>query len=236
MGGLASPLGLHFSVLKPQSSAPYAPVGTVGVPVYSSSGTVAPAWGTGETRAAGNLLVLWCAAFGVSPTIPATPSGWTLLVSRTANFSATAVFFKIASGGDAAPTLSGAFRYWAQLGEFTTGPGSPIDQTASATGVGNVSPGVATAAGNDATVGELLLGSFSMYNNLGAHVPITGAFNNATHTPADNSSYTNVGADNALFGYGVGTSNASPDSATWTWTANPNFLGWCGVLVSAKHP
>lgn len=117
----------------------YALVGSVGAVVQSSSGgsITTLAWGSGETRAANNLLVCFVAVDG-SATAPAAPSGWSAMVATPpAGTTCTAqIFYKIATGSDAAPTIaavSGAV-VSAQLAEFSHGvTTTPVDQTGTAT-------------------------------------------------------------------------------------------------------
>jgi hypothetical protein len=103
---------------------PYTLVGSVGAVVTSSfeSQPVSPAWGTGQSRSAGNLLIMWVTGAGAT-TVPTTPSGWSIAVAETstAGSGATAsIFYLIATGGDAAPTIPGVFliTWSARLAEF----------------------------------------------------------------------------------------------------------------------
>ena len=86
-------------------------VGSVGTPVTVGAGqTASPQWGAGSDRTASNLLILWAESYGATPT----PNGWT----RAAGDDAI-VFYRIAAGGDAAPTISNpAYPLSAMLAEF----------------------------------------------------------------------------------------------------------------------
>src|SRR6516162_4966998 len=129
----------------------FALVGSVGsiTPTSGTGGaTVSPAWGTGEFRTAGNLLVCWCIDCA-SVTIPTTPAGWSVAKSISPGTDGgAAIFYKIATGGDAAPTISGSSRLYAQLAEFAAGAGTVIslDQTGSVDSGGGTTT-TATAAG-----------------------------------------------------------------------------------------
>jgi hypothetical protein len=199
----------------------YALVGTIGAVSTGASGaSVTPAWGTGENRNANNLLVALVSQ-NSGAGLTATPSGWTLAKSvGTTTF--VAIFYKIASGSDSAPTFAGVTGaiLSAQLAEFSGNvSSSPLDQTGSA--LGSTSPQTATFAATDLRSGELLLiSSFTGYS----------AVNSATISlTSNNATVTNAGTDGASgtghfqFGYGVTTSNSSADTATATASTSTNI-------------
>src|SRR5947208_10797726 len=109
----------------------YALVGTAGVVSTGTAGAaVTPAYGTGENRTANNLLILTVLTTG-SATLPATPAGWSVAKQQAGTSCSASIFYKIAAGADAAPTVAliASAIHNAQLQEFTGGPTSaPLDQ------------------------------------------------------------------------------------------------------------
>jgi hypothetical protein len=87
-------------------------VSSVGTPTLavtsgSQSPSVTAAWGTGQTRAAGDLLVAVLAIYGTSTSgNGATPSGWTLRASAGSVGSTLYYYSKVATGSDTAPAFS----------------------------------------------------------------------------------------------------------------------------------
>src|ERR1035441_9430863 len=89
------------------------PVSSVGAPVstHATAGSVTGTWGTGQNRAAGNVLVaVVSAAASTSITVDiATTSGWTQQILEpdfTTIHVAVACFTKTATGADAAPVFT----------------------------------------------------------------------------------------------------------------------------------
>lgn len=87
----------------------------VGTPVLTrtASGTSATsAYGTGQTKTAGDILVACVSTEATVTTSITTPSGWTLLCggtvlsSGTSSFTCVGVYGKVAVGSDAAPTFT----------------------------------------------------------------------------------------------------------------------------------
>lgn len=197
----------------------YALVGSVGAVSTGAIGASAsPAFGTGETRTAGNLLLLWVPASG-SNQLPAAPSGWSTAQQEAGLiWSSASLFYKIAAGSDAAPTVAGVsgLVLSARLAEFSGGAtSSPVDQTGVATG--NTSTQVATAGGADAASGELVVYCAAERYTVAATKTNSVALNNgATATDTNNNGTSTQNHYN--LGYGITTGNSSADAATLTFT------------------
>jgi hypothetical protein len=88
----------------------YNQVGSVGIPTSGASGaSVTPVWGTGETRAGGDLLLCWVSGVGHS-SVPATPDGWSVAAQVSQGsplYTSSTIFCRVAAGGDSAPTITG---------------------------------------------------------------------------------------------------------------------------------
>lgn len=188
-------------------------VGSLGSIVQSAANTATSGtWGTGETRAAGNLLVCWVMTGGGGNTLPATPSGWTLLGQKQGTFSAVTVFGKIATGGDAAPSIPGAAstNWEVMLGEFT-GASFTLSVDKLASSVVTTLPGTITAPAADTAAGELVLICGGLRLSTSSTTGGTATCNNGTVS----SSVIASGLNHAVFGYTVTTGNASADSVTF---------------------
>lgn len=183
----------------------YSLVGTIGAIATGTSGaTLTPSWGSGESRTANNLLLLAVGDQG-SLSTPATPSGWTAGPHVTAtfigSFCSISLFYKIAAGSDAAPSITGVGgALWvAQLAEFSGNvTSSPLDQSNNASGTGAFSNPAA-----DATAGELIFAT--VMNNSG---------NTATATMNNGASATRSSGSGLYTWWGVTTGNSSADTLT----------------------
>lgn len=204
----------------------YALVGTIGAQTQGASGgSVSPTFGTGESRTAGNLLILFVGVTGSAATAP-TPSGWNsgVVVSGTSCYAG--IYWKIATGGDTAPTyggVSGAL-IAAQLAEFSgNATSSPVDKTGGGSGIG--SPVTAILSAADTATGELLIIASADFRSAARTSSDTLTSNNATITQA--------GSNNALssanhysFGYSLATTaNASPTTAIQTLSNTQSITG-----------
>jgi hypothetical protein len=83
--------------------------GSAGAVTSGAAGVaVTPVWGAGD-QTAGDLLMCWVSGLNHS-TVPATPAGWAVaaqLSQGSPAFNSSTVFYKIATGGDIAPTIAG---------------------------------------------------------------------------------------------------------------------------------
>ena len=152
-------------------------VGTAPATVYTTTNganTPALAWGTGQNRTAGNILVLTVTAAAVtSVTAPATPSGWNdgLASGNAATPHAyTAIYWKVATGGDGVPsitvTTSGTTRCGFSLFELTGAENvsSPVDTSgtyASGSTAASYTGITVTGSTNVAYAGEYGIAAFA---------------------------------------------------------------------------
>lgn len=207
-------------------------VGAAGPSVSNGGGSRTPAWGTGSNRTAGNLLVAICSDPSTN-TFWSTgnpPAGWSTAITKAgASFGAVGIYYKIAAGGDAAPTFNGGNRLYAQLMEFTgNAAASVLDQTGTLAFA--ATPATVTAAAADAASGELIIAAFSTRDLTNANTTL--AMNNATAQASNSNGGT--APDMFNFGYGITTGNASADSATQTVSAG-SVAGGAAVIATFKH-
>lgn len=207
-------------------------VGTIGAATLGTSGAaVTPAWGASEARTAGNLLVLWVSVLAIT-TQPTTPAGWTLVKNFAGTQTHAALYIATATGGDSAPTIAsitGGF-IAAQLAEFQ-GMTATVDRTANATS-GTTSPRVATAAGADAQLGELVLVCAATKYTANATKALTHTINNGAVQATDNAGTST--SNHYSFGYCFTTSNTVADSDSFAFTTT-SISGTALVLASIEH-
>lgn len=195
----------------------YSLVGTIGAPSQGASGAaVTPAWGTSENRTAGNLLVCFVAV-NASATIATTPAGWSVARTNTSTSTSVAIFYKIAAGGDTAPTIaaiSGGI-IAARLAEFTGNASSPLDKVGSNSGT--TSPLAITASATDtAAPGQLVVTSTAIYYSSSGTKTLTDTINNATKITVNNASTST--RSHYDFAYGYTTANAAANSNSFSYT------------------
>lgn len=202
----------------------FALVGSRGAASQGASGAaVTPAWGAGESRTAGNLLICTVAVTGTA-TAAATPSGWQAF-KIPGTSCGIALFHKIAAGGDAAPTIaaitSGVIA--AQLSEYSGS--DPAPQNDFGNSVGTSSPRTATLTGGtgDTSPGDLII-------MLGAD------FRSAARTPSD--TWTSNNGTPVLAGSNNGVSSAHHYSfgaivnATGIEPTNSTVIMTCSTTTS----
>jgi PKD repeat protein len=212
----------------------YALVGSKGAVSGSSvGGSVTPAWGSGEGRTAGNLLLLWVEGH-LTATLPSAPAGWSIGARKAGSggLCSASVFYKIAAGGDSAPTVAAATgTLWnVQLAEFSgNAMASTLDQTGSASGTST--PEVVTAASVDATPGDLVVVTGVLEFTISVTNPSsTHTLNNGAGTWTNSSQ---TGTAHYNFAYGVTTGNSSADSDSYSFDAT--FVNdEASVLVSFR--
>ena len=229
----------------------YALVGSLGTPSQVAVNTaITPAYG--QTPTANNLLILWVGGRGANAN-PATPTGWSpgsQFLDAAHTLTAT-VFYKIAAGGDPPPTIAAtASMIWsAQLGEFSGAPATPLDQSAGA--FKSVTPGVLAAPATDALPGELVIYGGSLGSFVQTQTCASTGHNFTANDTTNNSTST---AAHYIFGYGITTTNATPDSNSIafddasdnlavvlcsflvTLPSQPRQLGTGLVVTAAWHP
>lgn len=129
-------------------------VTSLGTPTLAraSSGSVTGTWATGQSRAAGNLLVAVVTAVAqTSVTAPGAPAGWVKPVSATAGGRCSlGIFTRVAAGADAAPafssTLSGTGAMTCTLWELSgQDPTTPLQTSGTATGTTTAALAVTSA-------------------------------------------------------------------------------------------
>lgn len=207
----------------------YALVGSAGTFVQGSSGTLSPAFG--QTTTANHLLICWLATQqATNPSTP--PTGWSLGESGQTGAGA-AIYYKIAAGGDAAPTFTVTTNTIVELAEFSgNATSSPVDQVGFS-GSANATNTVTSAAA-DALTGELIIGVSTALYSTSTTRTVTSALGtvSATNTPG-----TNSGVSTALFFnfvWGITTSNAAADTNACTVSTTSKLTENGGILASFK--
>jgi hypothetical protein len=212
----------------------YALVGTIGaVSQGAASAAVTAAWGTSENRTANNLLTCSVSGTGIA-TLPTTPAGWSIGVQRAGTSCSVTVYYKVAAGADAAPTIAAVTSaVWAvQLAEYSGGAASPADQSGGNSAT--TSPLVATCGAADAGAGDLVIGCQALLNSAArTNATWSPAFNNgATATSNVNNAATST-ANHYGFVYGTTTGNAAADTHTLTFTTT-SVTGCAVAMASFK--
>lgn len=215
----------------PTQPSAYALVGSQGtVNETAQAAANTPAYGQSPT--ATNLLILWVAGAGAT-TQPGTPAGWSLGLYRATGTSSTTIFYKIAAGGDAAPTVAGLASVFltCRLGEFGCGAtAGPLDTSGGANGL--TSPQTATHGAADARSGELqIICATGIYSVGATEASFNVTSNHATVVETDDKSTSQV--HHYSFAYGITTSNSGADTATLTYTAT-NITGAGLISISFK--
>lgn len=194
--------------------------GAVGA-VTASTSTATPAFGTGQSRALGNLLICWATQELSGGTLSPTTisAGWTQAVQQTGTNTSAAVFYKIASGGDAAPTVTGTTGQAidAQLSEFIVPLGfTPIyDQSGGATGTTSSQTG--TAAAPDTTTTDMLCAAGAVRYSVGGTKALGLNSNHlVSYVVTDNNS--TIQTSHYIMGYGFSTTTgAAADTSNVTF-------------------
>lgn len=219
-------------------------VGTAATPTASTTGDpVSSAWGTGQTRSAGNLLIAVLAGFGSTSAGPSSQftgtSGWTKQREGNSTHNVAAIWTKPATGGDAAPqfvtNVAGTHQaVTCALYELHDSAGSvPVVDTGGAGTGGTTSPLTVTTAANVAAAGEYALGVQANGNTIASQTitwnPPGGGWTNA-FTPEPSSH----------FGHFVVATQAGPASGgtlsyapPWSYSSNAPTDQAGAVLVIA---
>jgi hypothetical protein len=199
-------------------------VGTAAVVSTGSSGAaVTPAWGSGQTRATGNLLICWFGVYG-SATVPTTPNNWYAPCYSPGTHCVSGMFVAQGTGGNAAPTIaavSGAVIV-AQLGEFVSNiiPNSfePVPDKNGGT-IGTSSPMVIanTAADSNPLGQDVFFYACAAYYSTAKTSTLASTLNNGMTAVSTNSSGSDI-TSHYDFGYGVPTSKAVASQNSWSFT------------------
>lgn len=211
-----------------------APVGTASTASQGASGAaVTPAWGANQPRTVGNLLICNVTVTGVA-TLPTTPSGWSIKGQVAGTSCSATVYYKVAAGGDAAPTInaitSGVIAALCQ--EYRGADLTPADQ--SGTAVGTTSPITATAGGADAAVGDLLIATGADFRSVARSPNDTWSSNHVT-APTNTGSNNGVSSVNHYsFCYGLTNSNSGADTAVMTISTTTSLTGAAVAFATFK--
>ena len=211
----------------------YALVGSRGAVSRGTAGSaVTPAWGASESRTANNLLVCQVAVEG-SATLPAQPTGWSTAIQRAGTSCSASIFYKVAAGGDAAPTIaaitSGVIE--AQLDEWSGGATSgPLNQTGSASGTS--SPEVCACTAADIAAGQLVIGAYALLYSTAATKTFTNTVNNGMTATVQNDATTST-VDHYNFWDGITTGNSVADQDSLAFTTT-KISGVASVIASFK--
>lgn len=213
-------------------AAVFSLVGTAGSATVGSLGAaVTASYGAGETRAANNLLVCWVDGFNHS-NLPTTPSGWSIAEQDGVGspiFGSSTIFYKIATGGDAAPTIAlVSGEVWiVRLAEFQgNAHTTPLDQIGLASGS---SPRTATLASTDAAAKELVVSAAAIIPTTSTTVTSSTAMNNGATATTISNDGSSTGTHYS-FSYGITTGNAGADTSTVTSTGTLSGI----VVVAAS--
>ena len=225
----------------------------VGVKLVGSAGAInatavaasnSPAWGAGESRTAGNLLIAFASYANNAAT---TPSGWTLMQNAIGNNMKQALYYLIATGGDAAPTWpAGAGSIVTQLAEFTNTAATPNFNDGTLLN-GTANPFTVTnnaghdPSGIDRSFGYLVLSNSAIWLGTTQATAASHSMNNgatgvalgfATHAYQTNKI-------TVSFAYGVTAGGGTPsvaDSDTVTYTGGSgSVLETDACMASALH-
>jgi hypothetical protein len=203
----------------------WALVGTIGTAVQgAASADASPAFGASENRTAGNLLVLF-SSVTKSATLPSTPAGWTIAKQVAGTSTSATIYYKVALGSDAAPTITGVTngQIAAQLAEFSGVVASVVNQSGSATGTS--SPVTATNAGADTSTNSLILMASGDTRSANRAPNDTWTSNHVTAVTAAGN---NNGVSNQVhysFGYGNTNSTSGADTAILTASVTTSITG-----------
>jgi hypothetical protein len=190
-------------------------VGTAGTPVLGAyQGAISPPWGSGESRTAGNLLICWHTGFE-QITYPTTPAGWSIAAhAQLSGGGNVSLFYKVAAGGDAAPTFGslGSQTQAAGLSEFSGLSSTPLDQSGAARTT--TSPIVKTLDSADVASGELVIAIGCLYYPASASLISSHTFNNGVSPTYIHNDATSTQC-HYRFAYGLTTGNSVADSDSY---------------------
>lgn len=218
-------------------------VGTRGAVTQSTAGgALTPAYGTGETREVGNLLICWYASHNINT--PQTPTGWRFIstagIGSGASDPAAGLFWKICTGtGEAAPTFAatGSVIHIAGLAEFAGNDPDPVgngkDTSPSVPLINaTTSPQTFTNVQADWAAGDLFVSVWAPEYTAAATKTFSHVLANGATAQTLNSSATST-TTHYDFTYGITTGNTSADSDQFTFTTT-KILGVAGCAASFK--
>lgn len=215
---------------------------SLGSVVQSTIGGSITTLAFGQSPTAGNHLICWWSGDG-SNSFPSVPSGWTNGKLQSGSACAGGFFYKLAAGGDTAPTFAtkGSDVQTALLAEFS-GNQNPIVLGHNPGTSGTSSPITASAGAADTSATCLYIATGTVfYSTSTATNTLTLSFNNGASAVSTTNGGTNV--DQYAFAYGFATSDASAISIMNTFTATNTVTGamvggasFLPAIVSAPPP
>lgn len=199
----------------------YALVGTGPVGSGVSGAAFTPGLGT-LPRTAGHLLVSW--AFLSNATTLLGPAGWTFTNGGPSGVFDASVAWKVAAGGDAAPTWpAAAGGVWtAGVGEFS-GNSTVADPSDRRFGSSTLGAGSMTATDTQLALlaGELIVSVGGLHYTASAARTLTQSYNQgAGDNNLDNNNGT-AALNHRTFDWGIMTVNNADPSATLAFTGTP---------------
>lgn len=195
--------------------------------VATGTTSATPAWGTSQNRTAGNLLICWCV--DQAGTI-ATPAGWT----KPVNLGTQAkVFFKVAAGADAVPTISGGGTFCAALLSEFSGNDTVSPEDKSGTVAGTTTPLTASGGTADTAAAELLIGVGYSNHSMAATNTTSNTFNNGATATGNLNNDATSSAQHYRFSYGITTGNAAASTCAFAYTTT-NITGAVSAIASFK--
>jgi hypothetical protein len=212
-------------------------ISSVGTPT-AATGTTSPitaTYGTGQGRAAGNVLVAvvtWTGATSTTATTLTGGSGWVNLaeVASSGTLARTSVWWKPAAGGDAAPqfssTLAGSATASCTVFELSGANGYVINTSGTIATTATITTQTATTSGNVTTAGEFGIAGFARERaSLASTVTASGTYTLAT----SNTGVTATGHFATMTLASPGTGAAS--SATVNYSGSGTTSQGAGAVV-----
>ncbi len=214
----------------------FALVGTIGAVSVSpgGGGAVTPNWGTGESRTAGNLLVCWYGVGNDGTNATVSGTGWLVAKQAGGTSQNTGIAYKVATGGDAAPTITptlfGSGIVSAQVAEFSGG----IILENTGTGSGTSSPQTVVCGSANKANGNLVLVACAPFYNAAATKTTGHSLNNGATANTTKNDGTST-ANHYSFTYGITTGHSVADSDSYTFTTT-NITGNASCIASFRLP
>jgi hypothetical protein len=207
-------------------------VGLGAVAQSTSTNNCLPAWAAACTRAAGNLLVCWGANTVNQPVSFTT--GWTSVAQAGTWFNA--IWYKVAAGGDASPTLFNPgtpMTMWAALAEFQASGTVALDQK-NTVNAGTVSSFTLANPAADAAPGDLIVSLLLSLCATAQTVGICETYNNGAGPAQGTGTQSVSSTSHRNFMWGQTASNAAPTSVLFNNYGTPSSGSCAGILLTFK--
>jgi hypothetical protein len=183
--------------------------------------TLAGAWGTGQTRAANNLLVALVTATGstsASAITENTSLGWVKIFEGAGSTARAAIFTKIATGGNSAPTFQSTLAGTSSHSEISVELHELNDSTGN---IPELDVGNAVSSSGSGTLSVTTVGNVSGSGELALAVQSLISASSTTNTWGAVGSWTQIDTDAATaFSHFVNAIQAGPSSGS-TLVYNP---------------